>query len=80
MNFHGKLIARDSLYNFAKPNNDTIHVLKTDTNRLKALLSRNPYQSIYWERVSSYGKGDFVKEIEGVVRFVKTENGWEIIK
>lgn len=80
MNFHAKLVAKDSLYTFAKLGGDTLHVLKTDTTLLKSLLYRNPFQRIYWERISGMKKGEFVKEIDGKARFVKTENGWELNK
>ena len=68
MNFHALLVARDSLYTYAKFPRDTQHILKSDTGRVKLMLFRSPFESIHWEKISGFKKGDPIKEIDGEVR------------
>ncbi|UAY56655.1 hypothetical protein [Arachidicoccus terrestris] len=81
MSFTAKVVAKEDLETFQrfKPTGvDTMFIAKTDTAMLKKAASmKGGFMSMVDVKpLSSFKKGDLLFTRNGMINFVKTENGW----
>jgi len=81
MHYTAKVIAREDLETFQRfrpAGVDTMFIAKSDTSMLKkAATMKDRYMGMVDVKpLSSFKKGDYLFTRNGIINFVKTENGW----
>jgi len=82
MSFTAKVVAKEDLETFQRfklGETDTMYIAKTDTVMLqKAANMKGGFMSmVHAKPLKSFKKGELLMTRNGVIDFVKTENGWQ---